>query len=107
MESPTKKTKFKEGYGNVDKNVTTDLSAFVFDYDMSHPPDPVHKYEIRKWSPLIVDKADIEKTVESILEKTVEKVLKKICSESLRSTSSEDLEVFTDRLIEQQGKTFF
>lgn len=104
MEFFIKKIKFKEGYGNVDKNVIIDFLVFVFDYDMFYFFDLVYKYEIRKWFLLIVDKVDIEKIVESILEKIVEKVLKNIfwliCSELLWFIFFEDLEVFIDRFIE-------
>lgn len=100
MEFFIKKIKFKEVYGNVDKNVIIDFLVFVFDYDMFYFFDLVYKYEIRKWFLLIVDKVDIEKIVESILEKIVEKVLKKICNELLWFIFFEDLEVFIDRFFE-------
>ena len=63
-ETPQKKLKYDE------KGVDT---VFDFDVDLSHPPDPHHKFETVHWNQLIVDKTKIKEIFIKELDRRLEK----------------------------------
>ena len=94
-----------------DKGVNTDTPAFEFNNDLSHPPNPSHKFEAVRWNPLIVHESMVEETIIRELEKKVSEKLDKLFPELLGkhflTMDDEWIDRVVDKIIQSSGIKFF